>query len=240
MWLDAFWIYGCRGNDFYGWSTELKVYLTDVTPLLDAELFEIMLRKVSPERRLKTEQYHLMKDRILSLGAGLLMQYGFKKFGVETYVLKLNNYGKPYLKPPFENIFFNLSHSGNYVMGIFGDVENGCDIEKVCDVDFELAKYCFSDKELEILIHSGNDAHCFYELWTRKESLSKAMGTGLSSEMRRSLTVDETDEFHAISGQSYYLHSYPLPDGYVGSVCSLKRNFPDVPEMINLVQAFVL
>lgn len=214
----------------------MKVYLTDITPLLDKETFERMLELVSHERRLKAEQYHFMKDKALSLGAGILMQYGFKQFGIDAYVLDYNEYGKPYLKPPFDNIYFNLSHSGNYVMGVFGDVENGCDIEKIANVSFEISKYCFSEEEQEILIHSTNQSYCFYALWTRKESLSKAMGTGLLNEMRHKLAVNGKDEFISISGQSYYLRSYPLPDEYVGSVCSLKQDFSEKPEIKSLFE----
>jgi 4'-phosphopantetheinyl transferase len=87
---------------------------------------------------------------------------------------------------------FNLSHSRRVALIAWADRELGVDVEDADrDVDeLELGRTVFSAREQEALaaIPVGQARRAaFYALWTRKEAILKALGTGLSREPR---TID--------------------------------------------------
>lgn len=92
--------------------------------------------------------------------------------------LGVNPFGKPESAFPF---YFNMSRSGNQLAFYFGPAEGGVDIETIRrSAPFqEIAKQHFHPNE-QNFISSDVD---FFTLWTRKEAVLKAMGTGLQSKI---------------------------------------------------------
>ena len=96
-------------------------------------------------------------------------------------------HGKPYL-PNHPGCVFNLSHSGDWgvvAIGTAPDVQHiGVDIEVMRTIDNldELAKEAFTPAEQDELQQTPETqkAEAFLHGWVRKESVLKAMGTGLS------------------------------------------------------------
>ena len=83
---------------------------------------------------------------------------------------------------------FNLSHSGHYALiGIAADRTIGVDveIERSFDID-EVATLALSSGELRSLrsLPHPRIAFAFFDLWTRKEALLKADGSGLRFDLR--------------------------------------------------------
>lgn len=83
----------------------------------------------------------------------------------------LNEYGKPLSKDKC----FNISHSHGYIALIIDTANVGIDIEKIRDVDSDLMDF-ISNVEERNYIH---DNVSFFEIWTNKEALVKASGTGI-------------------------------------------------------------
>ncbi|MGF1507207.1 MAG: 4'-phosphopantetheinyl transferase superfamily protein [Chloroflexi bacterium] len=89
-------------------------------------------------------------------------------------------YGKPYL-PAHPVVQFNLSHSaGHIVIAVDRGRAVGVDIEAVRPLPdaAALAEVAFSPAERAA---AAADLDEFFTLWTRKEALLKAMGTGFAS-----------------------------------------------------------
>ncbi len=84
---------------------------------------------------------------------------------------QLNKYGKPICK----SCYFNISHSKGALVFVKDDKEIGIDIEKIRKVDDKLVDYISSKEERKYINNEIN----FYEIWTSKESLVKAIGTGI-------------------------------------------------------------
>ena len=83
-------------------------------------------------------------------------------------------------KPVSDKCEFNISHShGMVALAICQDKAVGIDIEKIRPVDDNLIKYISSEKEYEYI--SNNEK--FVEIWTNKESLLKAVGSGIESKV---------------------------------------------------------
>ena len=97
--------------------------------------------------------------------------------------------GKPYLKDyPF---YFNLSHSGSYVVCAFSGQEVGVDIQQYKRTNIvRLAERFFSAEEKKALkaCHDQKELEqLFYQLWTRKEAYGKLTGEGIAAALDRNV-----------------------------------------------------
>lgn len=143
-----------------------------------------MLDKVSDMRKNKAMSYRFMKDRCLSLGAELLLRDALCDFGIdrtEPLEFEYRKNGKPYLSG-YDNIFFNLSHSGDYVMCAVSGSEVGCDIQKIDKADMKLAERFFTEREYHVIAELPTEEErtdMFYRYWTLKESFMKVTGLGM-------------------------------------------------------------
>ena len=85
------------------------------------------------------------------------------------------------LKPKSKLFKFNISHSNGYmVLAKNKKYEIGVDIELIRDYKKELIDKACSNIEKEYV----KDNKTFFEIWTSKESLVKALGTGIISNMK--------------------------------------------------------
>ena len=99
--------------------------------------------------------------------------------------------GKPELAGSARGaLTFNLSHSGDRALvGIASSAAIGVDIERVRPLPdaLRIARAHFAADERAALeaLPAGAVERAFYELWTRKEAVVKALGTGLSLPLDR-------------------------------------------------------
>jgi 4'-phosphopantetheinyl transferase len=80
------------------------------------------------------------------------------------------------------NIFFNLSHSGKWILCGVGDKNIGLDVEIIKEINLNVAKRFYADEEYYsiIAVSKYEQQRLFYRYWTLKESYIKAEGLGLS------------------------------------------------------------
>lgn len=105
---------------------------------------------------------------------------GYKFFtGIDDYpIVKRGKYGKPY----YDNceIYFNISHAGDYVVMAIGSSEVGVDIEPNRYIDFDRLLELFHPEEQKQVTQGYLN---FYELWCAKEAYLKFLGCGLSGKL---------------------------------------------------------
>lgn len=115
--------------------------------------------------------------RILSLYIGL---------PADDIELHTMSHGKPFVKThKLPELRFNLSHSHERVLYAFClDREVGIDIELIKPgyADSGIPERFFSKSEVEVLrsVEVKRQAEAFFNCWTRKEAIIKAIGQGLS------------------------------------------------------------
>jgi 4'-phosphopantetheinyl transferase len=114
-------------------------------------------------------------------------------------------YGKPALNPPYNNIRFNVSHSGGlYVAAVArgDDVDLGIDVERIDRVVerdvHKLAKRWLHHEEAERV---GGDARRFVRAWTRKEACVKTRGEGIARGGMRRFQVTKDDRLLYADGE---------------------------------------
>ena len=88
----------------------------------------------------------------------------------------INEFGKPIS----DSCYFNISHSKGAVVFVKDEVPIGVDIEKIRPVENNLIDYISSVEEKEYI----KDETSFFEIWTNKESLTKAIGTGIKEKIK--------------------------------------------------------
>ncbi|KQR67625.1 4'-phosphopantetheinyl transferase superfamily protein [Pedobacter sp. Leaf176] len=128
---------------------------------------------------------------------------------------EFNQYKKPYVN----NIHFNISHSGDFVVIAISKNAIGIDIELI-NPNFnyeELIYQCFGDDEIKVI----KDMDSFYLFWTRKEALLKATGEGLTDNLP---AINCTTRFEERFGIQYELRSFKLDEGYFLSTASSEHN----------------
>lgn len=220
---------------------KIFVYVADTAALYDDAVFAIAYRNVSHERRAKVDQFLFKKDKVLSLGAELLLQYGLNAHGITEYEMGYGKNGKPYLqrcKYQDESMgnralpHFNLSHSEERIMCVISDCAVGCDVEKVTDIELEVAEHIFPPKEYEKIASQRTyeaQKNMFFKLWTLKESLMKATGLGMELSPE-SFCVDIRN-----GNDGYHFEEYELFDGYRYAVCGLADEFESLLETVDLI-----
>lgn len=131
-------------------------------------------------------------------------------------VLDYGEKGKPYLREyPF---YFNLSHSGEYVVCAVSDQEIGADIQQCVSVNAErLAGRFFSEEECRGLSSYETEEEkrqFFFRLWARKEAYGKLIGEGIAGAVTMNLLPDGDGENKELIWQEW-----DLPEGYRIALC---------------------
>lgn len=207
-----------------------RVYIADTGFLMDKKVFEKHYANASDERKRKIDSFLFMKDKMLCLTAEMLLKKALSDKGIESYEIAYGTYGKPYLKS--KEIHFNLSHSESMVMCAVSDKEIGCDVEKVEDIELEIARRFFFTTEYEAIINASDKKEqqkIFFRLWTLKESFMKAVGLGMKLPLD-SFRIDISNKnpavFQTVNKNSYYFKEYNFNNGYRFAVCGRDENFP--------------
>ena len=156
------------------------LYAASVAPLASPERYAAAYDAVSPARREKADRLRFEKDRRLSLGAELLLRHALRANGLCAAPTEYGAQGKPCFKDG--GVFFNLSHSGEYVICALAPCEVGCDVEKLAPVNLNVARR-FCRREYDDIFAqetAEEQSDLFFRYWTLKESFMKATGLGMS------------------------------------------------------------
>lgn len=201
----------------------------DAGVLTDDLLFETAYVRASDKRKLKTDRYRFRKDKCASLGAELLLRKALGDLGISEFAFSFGKAGKPYLAGQ-NGLFFNLSHSGNYVLCAVSDHEIGCDIEIVKDIDLHIAKRFFHRNEYEVIASQSTDRakrELFFRYWTLKESFLKATGLGMKLPLDQFEIVlkDDVSVIQNVDRRCYSFREYSAFDGSQCAVCTADAPF---------------
>lgn len=189
----------------------LKIYYGHIKLVKDQQVFDKWFEKMNSQRRDKILRCQNEVDKQRSLLAGILLNFGLEK----------DRFAK--------QIFYSISHSGNYVICVLSNRRVGIDIENKFRSVFsesgeehlnKIAKKCLTMGE-EIHFHSCDDdekVDMLMNFWTRKESYSKAVGKGLGMDFS---TID-TEKMDSLYWSGW------LEEGYFCSLYVEDGNFNDM------------
>jgi len=133
------------------------------------------------EQRIKKLKKKLTRNQSI-LGEILLKKLLKEKYNLDYNQIEFyeNNYGKPYLKN--QNIYFNISHSYNYVITIISKKEIGIDIEKIRKTPLNVINQFATPQEKLYILSSKKNIHKrIFQIYTLKEAYFKMQGTNLNN-----------------------------------------------------------
>ena len=181
----------------------MMIFVTTTDALTDEKLYEKAYSLIPEYRKAKADKMKMRENKLQTVTAGLLLNYAVGKWRnrvneecdsvyyenvdifsvIEAnnqyfnYEIAYNSQGKPYFSSNCE-IFFNISHSSNYVACVIGNRPVGIDIEKARKGRQNLAKRFFDVSEAEWIKECDSDQR-FFRIWTLKEAYGKATGQGV-------------------------------------------------------------
>lgn len=161
------------------------------------------------QRREKALRFLHKDDRLRSLAAGYLMKKFLPHFSEDR--LCFGKDGKPFLKG---GPAFSVSHGGEYVVLAIDEKAEGVgvDVEPIAGMEVYrpiLQSYATPNEQRAI----GNDALKAVWIWTRKESLYKTYGEGVSDFLELPETLEDRVMFF---GAECFLKSWQ-EDGHMFS-----------------------
>lgn len=139
------------------------VYIMDITPLMNKEIYGYYYKRVHRQRQIKADNLKSDTDKSLCIGVGVILRYAIENntpYKYSDLSFDIHKNGKPYVKDnPF---YFSLSHSGKYAVCAISNTPVGVDIEFDKPLPIRIRKR-FADNVLE---------------WTEKEAKGKVTGNG--------------------------------------------------------------
>ncbi|HSZ85681.1 MAG TPA: 4'-phosphopantetheinyl transferase superfamily protein [Puia sp.] len=219
------------------WKTNYKINLTSSVDIWkvricsEGKLCDFFLQTFNKEEAEKSSCYRNKEDKlryIFGRGALRFLLGKYLNKSPNTIQFAIGADKKPLLhKNSGDDLHFNISHSGDFVLIAISNSEIGVDIEKM-NPDFsykEILHSNFSKEEIEFIQNSKHPVESFYLLWTRKESLVKATSKGLSDNLNLISILDglfNGGEEIFDSPESWDIHSFKIEEKYFGSIaCSM-------------------
>ena len=180
--------------------------LSDKLGLLSPALQEAAMRK----RR--------WMDRQLFIAGKLLVLEVLKELGAGDHSfsnLKYNTHKRPYFDG---GVDFNISHSGDYVVCCgMKDGMVGIDIEQIKTTNLDEYPDYFTPNEWEYINGHADKSEGFFNLWTRKEAVLKAIGTGFHTPLN---SVDVVEDVVMYYNTTYYIQPVAIAPAYPCHIAS--------------------
>lgn len=195
----------------------LEICMLNVRKPLSQPYKAAFLEKVSLEKIAKVNRFKNPIDGHRTLCGEILIKSMLAKqlkMPISHIEFEKNECGKPYLKG--HPIYFNLSHSGDWVVAAMSDTLVGIDVELVKAIDLDIAKHFFTKQEYTWLSSIEEDklrCKMFYMLWSGKESYMKMLGKGLSIPLNAFELIYKEEKLSLkvlYEGEEGYFTTYPL------------------------------
>ena len=206
----------------------MRLYICGIKDFLDLNGTQF----VTGSRLKRIHCFRQNTDKARALVSGLLL----RRFCgvVDDCDLIYGDNGKPYLKN--NSMFFNISHSGDYVVLVTADNETGVDIEIVKPFPESVAGRFFTPEENEY-INAENTSEAFFRIWTAKESIMKGSGLGLSMSPESFSVLPMDSSAHVIDNRTWFLEWFSFNNHII---CRSIENKNEETEIIHCTKEMVL
>lgn len=198
----------------------------------DAKKQECLNCKLLPKFLVdRMNRYKHPKEKFASLVGYRLLLHCLTKYDIKDNDLSnlcVDNFGRPFSLNEFD---FNISHSGDYtVLALSWAGKVGIDIQKIKKIGFDDIKHVVTGNEYDTVIESKKPMDTFYDLWTKKESILKAIGCGLNTTSKQICYLN----CNGTNGIPYYIHDIFVNTNYKCKVATNISGSEIVIENIDL------
>ena len=187
--------------------------------LNDIKQFYNKIPKIKKE---KIDKYKINDAKSRSIVGEILLEELLSKKGISYNSIDyfINDEGKPYIKN--NNLFFNISHSENYVITVISEKEIGVDIEKIRKVPLNTIRQFATENEKKYILSSNsNIEERLFKIYTLKEAYFKMKGENLSRIFEVEFKIDNNIIY--CSDNNIIANFINDIDGYIISYCEKKE-----------------
>jgi 4'-phosphopantetheinyl transferase len=225
----------------------LQIFAVPMKERMGKAAFNRLLNESSLERQAKVRRFVKCEDAARSLIGERLARVAIAKHtGMSVFDIRFedNKYGKPHVRDMREEIYFNVSHSEEWIVCAIDGWPVGIDVEQIKPIDLHIAHQFFSEQECVQLMSLPSEERLsyFFELWTMKESYIKADGRGLSIPLN-SFTIQKNGTASALitaeKASDYYLKQYDIDPAYKLAVCRMRDEFPESITIVEPSSLFI-
>ncbi len=218
-----------------------QLYVTSIDEDITDSIFNQLLLEISEDRKKQIEKYVFREDALRSLVAELLVRHILRKdYGVANRQIEFeyNQYGKPYVRG-IKSFYFNLSHSGKWVVCATDCQSVGVDVEQIKPIDIQIAHRFFSDLESKDLDKQAekDKLDYFYDIWVLKESYIKMAGKGLHIPLNSFSCRFENDCITFSTANEHcqtHFKKYDMDAEYKLAICQRNPYFSEHSENVSI------
>ncbi|MDL4840521.1 4'-phosphopantetheinyl transferase family protein [Aquibacillus rhizosphaerae] len=214
----------------------VEIYVCKLPQKRSTRDVEELLPYLSKERIERIRKFKFLNDQFRSIIGDIVIQYLFAVHHGEKLSydrVKYNRYGKPFL-PDFPAFHYNISHSGECLACAIHHSPVGIDLEQLKPFDFKFVKSFFTRNEYKTIVRHVDQVSAFYQTWTAKESVVKAIGKGLSYPLSSfEVIIQQSGKVQLIdvNGSSqidrFSCRTYRVDKDFILSVCAANgEQFP--------------
>ncbi|WP_116473673.1 4'-phosphopantetheinyl transferase family protein [Zobellella maritima] len=181
---------------------------------------------------------HQQQAELFLMGRYLLRQLAGRRLGIpgEQLEIRVDHRGKPALVG--QPLFFNLSHSGSLLtLALDSHAKLGVDVETrrlSVSQAHRLARRYLHPDEQRWLMAQRHPAHDFIRLWTAKEALVKAQGSGIANTLA-GFSWHPGSSHTRLEQQCYQLYQWPLTSAWLSlAVATEQRQIPQLIKLTDL------
>ena len=161
------------------------VYVMRNSQSVGTATFQYLMQFIPEEKKERILQQRVKQNADNMLVGAVLAKYMLLKYfqiPFPNQYISYGRYGKPYLRD-YPNVYFNISHSGQFVACAVSDRPIGVDIQIIISYRRDVAKRVFNPEELLQIEASPDRSAEFTKLWTQKEAYLKMLGIGFSDSL---------------------------------------------------------
>ncbi len=222
--------------EIYGIKTASRFSKKELTSLLQL---------VSERKREKLAGYVRWQDQQRSLLGDLLVRFLIKKqlnLINGEIMFSYTEKGKPYLNS-FPEFQFSISHSGAWVVCAIDRQPLGIDVQRVGDLDLDIASRYFSAAENNDLLSCAERERrlYFFKLWGFYGCYLKAVGQGITEPLGSFNIARKDGDMFGVHKEGQWLNNfqlrlYQLSASYPLAVCATTSSFPRLIQIIDWQQ----
>lgn len=139
-------------------------------------------------------------------------------YGISDFRIERGEHGKPFLAE-YPDVHFNISHCRGLAVCGISNGEIGVDAEYIRARNDRVMRRSFSENERKFVSCSENPDIDFFRIWTLREALGKAMGTGIFSGLKN-YSFDISGENPKCENSSKIFTQIILQSKWIVSVCA--------------------
>lgn len=196
---------------------DVSIYHSQTHSLLRRNRLHDLIQQLPESLRSKALRYRSEVSAYNYVIGRLLLKTGLEHFDLDSNLehVSIQENGKPILS----GIHFNISHSEDQVLCAFSkNGQLGIDLEQIKPIDFEDFTHMFTPREWESIKNAFDPLKTFYQFWTRKESIIKALGRPLS--YLHKIELDASAEQIEVDQEKWHLTEVKIQETFCCAICS--------------------